>query len=170
MSPEDFTGRYQVPGSTTAVSQDATHPTALPFGPLAGLVIGTVRAETATKGWAISPYGQRQRAQTGRQEPGLLWVPLGSGGNEPSPPTQTSVLPNVGSGPTFLRIALVGMAGSIVHTRVLWLPQSGPRPYMVHCVEGAPEWSRLGVGTGMNLTRRRSQFPFYKMSSAEGRQ
>lgn len=33
---------------------------------------------------------------------------------------------------------------------------------MVHFVEGVPEWNRLGMGTGMNSTRRNHSFPFIK--------
>lgn len=87
--------------------------------------LGIVRAEAAAKGQAISPWGQRQWAQTGRQGLGLLRVPLGWE-NEPKPPTQTSVLPNVGSLPTSLRTDLVGSGREFCSHQSPWLPQTEP--------------------------------------------
>lgn len=56
---------------------------------------------------------------------GVLRAPLGWE-NEPKPPTQTSVLPNVGREPTSPRTDLVGVARSSVHTRVPGCPKQGP--------------------------------------------
>lgn len=79
-------------------------------------------------------------------------------------PSQTSILPNVGRAPTSLRTALVGGSKEFsLCWSILAAPYRTQRPYMDYFVEGVPEWNRLGIGTGMNPTRTRSQFPFYKM-------
>lgn len=157
-----------MPGSTTAASQDTTRPTALPFGPPVGPPDREVRAEAAAKGWAISPWRQKQRAQTGRQGQGSFEHPWG-GKMNPSPPPRP-VLPNVGREPTSPRTDLVGVARSSVHTSVPGCPKQGPVTlYGPFCGRGS-RMEQAGHGGRNEPSQMGSQFPFYKMPSVGGQQ
>lgn len=76
-SLEDFTGIYQMLGSTTAAFQDTKHPMALPFGPPVGLPDweegrGCHQRLSHLILWA-------EAAGTDRQDLGHLQAPLGKG-------------------------------------------------------------------------------------------
>lgn len=67
--------------------------------------------------------------------------------DEPKPRIQISVLPNVGRELNSPPMPWwQGWQGLLFTLEPLAAPNRAPRLYMVHFVEGVPEWNRLGIG------------------------